>query len=337
MRSLLFLLLLASPALADEHLELVASGLKEPFGLDFLPDGSIVLAEYGNHTITRIDRAGKVSVLAGVAGQKGNADGPPDKAQFNGPHNVAVAADGTIYVSDTLNHTVRKIDAKSREVTTLAGTGKKGFAGNEGHAKDAVFNETYHVVLDRGGRNLYVADLGNRHVRKIDLMAGTVVTVAGNGKKGVPDDGAKATEAPLVDPRACALDSRGRLYILERGGHALRVVEDGKIRSVAGTGKPGAAGDDGPGTKAQLSGPKLIWVDRNDDVLIADADNNLIRKYAAKDGTLIRVAGTGKKGKSEPGPLRATILANPHGVAVAPDGTLYISDSLNGRVLRAVK
>src|SRR4029079_16683233 len=121
--------------------------------------------------------------------------------------------------------------------------GKKGFSGDGGPAKDAMFNETYHVVLDRDQKHLYVADLGNKRIRCIDLAAGTVLTIAGNGKAGVPADGSKAVESPLSDPRACALDSTGRLYILERGGNALRVVEDGKIRTVAGTGKPGAEGD----------------------------------------------------------------------------------------------
>jgi sugar lactone lactonase YvrE len=340
MRAALVLLIFTSPAFADK-LVLVAGGdkanFKEPFGMDFLPDGSVALVEFGAHKVTHIDKDGKVIVYAGT-GQKGLVDGPADTAQFNGPHNLAVAKDGTIYVADSLNNVVRKIDPKTKMVSTIAGTGKKGFRGDGGAAKDAEFNQTFHVALDREQKNLYVVDLGNKRVRKIDLGTGMISTVAGNGKGGVPQDGAMASEASLVDPRACALDSNGRLYILERGGNALRVVEDGKIRTVLGTGKPGATGDNGPGVKVTLNGPKLLWVDKNDDVLIADAENSLIRKYIAKDGTIIRVAGTGKKGAGDlSGSPMETALARPHGVAEGPDGTIWIVDSYNARVLKIVK
>ena len=118
------------------------------------------------------------------------------------------------------------------------------------------------------------------------------MTVAGNGQRGVPVDGAKATESPLVDPRAVAVDSKGALYILERSGHALRKVErDGTIRTVAGTGKKGNA--DGDALQAELSGPKHLCVDANDDVIIADTDNHVIRKFLAKERKVISIAGGG--------------------------------------------
>jgi DNA-binding beta-propeller fold protein YncE len=340
MRSLLVVLALSVPSFAAEKLVLVAggekAGLKEPFGLDFTSDGKIVLVEYSGHKVSQIDSEGKVTTRAGL-GEKGLVDGPADKAKFNGPHNLAVAKSGDIYVADTLNNAVRKIDGKSGAVTTIAGKAKKWFAGDDGPAKDAEFNQLYHVALDADQTGLYVVDLGNFRVRKIDLKSGTIATVAGNGKKGVPADGAKAAEAPLVDPRACALDGKGRLYILERSGHAMRVVEDGKIRTVVGTGKVGSTGDGGPGTKATLNGPKFLWIDKSDDVLIADTENHLIRKYMAKDGTIVRIAGTGKKGSGGlDGPPLEVELSRPHGVAIGPDGTLYIVDSENSRVLKLV-
>jgi DNA-binding beta-propeller fold protein YncE len=326
---------------AAEKLVLFCGGdkanFKEPFGMDFLPDGSIVVVEFSGHKVSRVDKDGKATVFAG-AGKKGRADGPAAMAEFNGPHNLAVAKDGTVYVADTLNHLVRKIDPKTRSVSTIAGTGKPGFGGDGGPALAAQFNQTFHVALDAGQENLYVADLGNVRVRKIDLKTGIVTTVAGNGTKAVPADGAKAAESPLVDPRSCAVDSKGRLFILERGGHALRVVENGLIRTVAGTGKAGAGGDGGPGVKASLRGPKLIWVDTNDDVLIADAENSLIRKFIAKDGTIVRIAGAGKKGDSGlDGPPLEAAIARPHGVAQTPDGTIWIVDSYNSRILKIQK
>src|SRR5947207_2095524 len=140
MKSIVALLLFAVPAQAADKLILVAGGetanFKEPFGLDFLPDGSVVLVEYAGNKVTHIDKDGKVSTYAGT-GQKGLVDGPADKAQFNGPHNLAVAKDGTVYVADSLNHVVRGIDPKTKQVSTIAGTGKKGFSGDGGPAKDA--------------------------------------------------------------------------------------------------------------------------------------------------------------------------------------------------------
>jgi DNA-binding beta-propeller fold protein YncE len=342
MRTLFCLLLITANAHSADKLVLVAggdkAGFKEPFGLDFLADGSIVVADYGHSRICRVDKDGNVTTLAG-SGQKGHADGTADKAQFNDPHCVAAAKDGAVYVADTANHLIRKIDSRTGAVSTVAGAGKAGFSGDGGPAIQAAFSQPYHVVLDARQDNLYVADLGNARIRKIDLKSGLVTTVAGNGKKGVPADGATAVEAPLVDPRACALDSKGRLYILERGGHALRVVEEGKIRTVAGTGKVGAAGDGGPGLKASFNGPKFIWIDKNDDVLIADAENNLVRKYVVKDGAMVRIAGTAKKqgDKTLDKPPLETDLGRPHGVAEGPDGTIWIVDSFNDRILKIVK
>jgi DNA-binding beta-propeller fold protein YncE len=334
-RRLVPLLLTALPAAADDRLVLFADGLKAPFGMDFR-GGQLVLAEFGGNRVIALDKDGKPTVLAG-SGTKGFADGPPDRAEFNTPHNLVVAPDASIYVADTLNHRVRKLDAKAGTVTTIAG-GEKGFAGDGGPAKDARFNEAYHVALDAAGKNLFVCDLGNRRIRKIDLAAGTISTVAGNGKKGVPVDGSVAAGAALVDPRAVAVDKAGRLWILERSGNALRVVEDGKIRTVAGTGERGFAGDGGPALRAKLDGPKFLWIDPVGDVLIADTNNHSIRKYSVKDHTISGVAGTGSKGKGEPGGSALDIALNePHGVAVGPDGTLYVADSLNGRILKSRK
>ena len=335
MRLLATLLIVAAPAAAADKLVPLADNLKAPFGMDFL-DGQLVVTEFGGHRVVRIDSAGKVTPLAG-SGKKGFADGVGDKAEFNAPHNLAVGPDGTIYVADTSNHRVRKLDPKTGAVTTIAG-GERGYAGDGGPAKDARFSEAYHVALDGGGKNLFVCDLGNRRIRKIELATGTITTVAGNGKRGAPADGSVATEAPLVDPRVVTVDKGGRVWILERSGNALRVVENGTIRTVAGTGEKGFAGDGGPAIKAKLDGPKYLWIDPAGDVLIADTNNHCIRKYAVKDGTITRVAGTGKKGTGEPGGSALEVALNePHGVAIGPDRTLYIADSMNGRILKSGK
>jgi sugar lactone lactonase YvrE len=335
MRLLLALLLAATPTAGADKLVEFATGLDQPFGMDFL-DGRLVVTEFGGHRIVQIDADGKVTVLAG-SGRKGFKDGVGEAAEFNAPHNLAVAPDGMIYIADTSNHRVRKLDPKTRAVTTLAG-GEKGFAGDGGPAADARFDQAYHVALDAAGKNLFVCDLGNRRVRTIELASGMIATVAGNGKRGVPADGAVAAEAPLVDPRAVAVDKAGRLWILERAGHALRVVEDGKVRTVAGTGQKGFGGDGGPALTAKLDGPKFLWIDPAGDVLVADTENHCIRKYAVGSGTISRVAGAAKKGKAGAGgPAAEVQLSRPHGVAIGPDGTMYIADSDNGRMLKLAK
>jgi DNA-binding beta-propeller fold protein YncE len=167
-----------------------------------------------------------------------------------------------------------------------------------------------------------------------------VRTVAGNGDKGVPRDGEDARTQPLVDPRAIAIDARGNLYICERGGHALRVVDAaGKVRTVAGTGVAGLAGDGGPALAALLNGPKHIFAERSGDVLITDTENHSIRRYSPRDGTIRRVAGTGAQGKGAPGAAPEDCALNrPHAAVVHPrTGELYIADSENHRVLRVAR
>src|SRR5262249_18507565 len=151
----------------------------------------------------------------------------------------------------------------------------------------------------------------------------------------VPKDGELATKQPLVDPRAHAVDAKGNLYVLERGGHALRMVgPDGKIRTVAGTGKPGMGA--GKPLEAAMNGPKHLCIDRDGTVLIADTENHRIVRYVPGEEKLVAVAGTGKKGTAgvDGDPLKAE-FNQPHGVIVHPKtGEIYISDASNGRVLK---
>ena len=314
--------------------------LREPFATEFLPDGTLAIAEMiSGNRLLRVDKTGVMKVIGGTGVKGFSGEGGFAKAaQFNGVHNIAVTPEGHIFLSDAWNFRVRKINGQTGAINTFAGTGKKGFSGDGGPAEKAEFGTVIQVALDPAAKHLYVADIDNKRIRRIALATGIVETIAGNGKGGKPEDGAVAKDAPLSDPRAVVAAADGSFYILERSGNALRFVDTaGKIHTVAGNGKAGLTGDGGPALEATLSGPKHLCLDRDGTVIIADAESNTVRRYHPKDGRITRVAGTGKKGAAGLGgdPL-ACELARPHGVTVSPEGILYITDSYNNRVLRIV-
>ena len=350
--ALILLVALPSAASADK-LVLVAGGgggpdgtettkakLIQPFGVDFAPSGTYIVEMAKGERLRKLDDKGNLVTLAGSEGVKGkDGDGGDGaKATFNGMHSLAVGPDGCVYLADTWNNRVRKYDPAAGTVTAFAGTGDKGFAGDGGPAKDAKFGGVFCVSFDPGRENLYITDLDNRRIRKVELKTGVVATVAGSGAKGVPKDGEDAAKQPLVDPRAHAVDKDGNLWILERGGHALRVVDaKGHIRTVAGTGKAGMG--TGKALEAAMNGPKHLSIDRDGTVLIADTENHRIVRYDPKAETITAVAGTGKKGSGGIGgdPLKAE-FNQPHGVIAHPKtGEIYISDAANGRVLKIVR
>ena len=311
--------------------------LVAPFGVDFDKAGNMYIVELTGERAHKVDTQGILTTIGG-SGKKGNGGdgGPAVKAEFNAMHSLAIAPDGSVFLADTLNNRVRKYDPKSGLITNFAGTGAKGSDGDGGPADKARFSGIYCIALDPRGERMYLADLENRRIRMIDMKTNVVSTVAGTGEKGVPKDGAEAAKAPLVDPRAVAVDAKGNVYVLERSGHALRVVDAaGKIRTVVGTGKSGATGDGGDALAATLNGPKHLCVDCDGNVVIADTENHLIRKYLPGAGKIVRVAGSGKKGTAGiGGPPEKVELNQPHGVYIHPSGTLYITDSGNNRVLR---
>jgi DNA-binding beta-propeller fold protein YncE len=355
MRSLAILTLLlgVSSASAADKLVLVAGGgdgadgteatkakLIQPFGVDFLGDRIYIVEMVKGERLRVIDEKGNFGTLAGSAGVKGSAGdgGPGPKATFNGMHSLAIGSDNGVYLADTWNNRVRRYDITADKVTAFAGTGEKGYAGDGGPAKDAKFGGVFCVSFDPEKKNLFITDLDNRRIRKVDMKTNIVTTVAGNGQRGIPKDGEDATKQPLVDPRAHAVDKDGNLWILERGGHALRVVDaQGKIRTVAGTGKAGMG--TGKALEAAMNGPKHVSIDRDGTVLIADTENHRIVRFNPKENTLTAVAGTGKKGTAGVGgdPLKAE-FNQPHGVIVHPKtGDIYISDASGGRVLKIVR
>jgi hypothetical protein len=310
--------------------------LADPFATDFDSAGNTYICEMTNNRVVKVDSRGMLTVFAGTT-KKGSAGdgGPAAVAEFNGPHHLVVAKNGDVFVADTWNRKIRRIDAQTAIVSTFAGTGTQGYKGDGGLAKEADFSGIYSLSFDAAQENLFLADLENRRVRAIDMKSGVVRLVAGTGQKGVPADGSDAAKSPLVDPRAVAVAKSGEMYILERSGHVLRVVDvKGKIHTVVGSGKAGGVTPTTNPLEATLNGPKHLWVDRDETVLIADTENHVIRRYLPKENKVLLVAGTGKRGLDfNPDPLK-TSLRQPHGVNVDAKGRIYISDSSNGRVLR---
>jgi DNA-binding beta-propeller fold protein YncE len=335
------LVLVAGGGAKEDHAPATQTKLVAPFGVDFDAAANLYLVEMaGGERVRKMGRDGVLHVIAGT-GTTGFAgeNSAGLEAQFNGMHSLAVLPDGNLFLADTWNHRIRRVDARTGTVSTFAGTGATGYGGDGGPAKHAQFGGLYCASLDPQHENLYLADLDNRRVRAINLQTGLVRTVAGNGERGVPKDGDKAVSAPLIDPRAVAVDRMGNVYVLEREGHALRVVTpDGAIRTVAGTGARGNSGDGGEARSATMNGPKHLCVDPDGSVVIADTENHVIRRYTPRDGRIVRVAGSGRKGADGvPGPPLEAELNQPHGVTIGPGGMLYIVDSNNHRILRVEK
>jgi sugar lactone lactonase YvrE len=326
---------MSSAADVEVVLDRRAGEIEEPFGVDFDQDGTLYFVELTKSRIKRVSKNGAIETIGG-SGEKGDAGdgGNAKNAAFNGPHSLAFGPDANLYIADTWNNRVRRIDTKTGLVHAFAGTGKKGFAGDGGPAAKAEFGGIFAIAFDPQRETMYLADLDNRRIRAIDLASGVVRTVAGNGEKGLPKDGQTAVSQPLVDPRAVAADAIGNVYILERGGHALRVVDsEGRIRTVAGTGKAGQ-GDDGPALQVAMNGPKHLCIDRDNSVIIADAENHRIVRYVPAESRVVRIAGTGRKGsRLDASPLQ-TELNRPHGVTVDREGILFVTDSYNNRILK---
>jgi sugar lactone lactonase YvrE len=340
---------------AADHLELIVGAaegqqggsesnampkLQSPFGIDFDRQGHMYIVELEGGRVHRWTKRAGLATVAGTGAKADEGDGgPASQAVFHSMHAVTIDPAGNLYIADTLNHRVRRLDPLRQVVEPFAGTGAKGNSGDNGPALSATFHGVYCVSFTPDYKALLITDLENRRIHSVDMATGRLNLVAGNGNKGVPSDGSVATESPLVDPRAAAADRFGNVYILERGGHALRKVDHhGRIRTVAGTGTPGIGDADGPALAMPMRGPKHLCVDVDGSVLIADTDNHQIRRYDPASGRLRLVAGSGKRGADGlGGPAKLAELHFPHGVCLDSAGELFIVDTGNNRILKLVR
>jgi DNA-binding beta-propeller fold protein YncE len=310
--------------------------LNGPFDLSFDPDGNLYFSDTFNHRIRRVD--GRTGVIATVAGNGtagyGGDGGPALAASFNEPYGIAVARAGNIYVADRHNHCVRQIDTAAGVVTTLAGTGTAGFAGDGGRAADARLVEPNGLGLDPGERRLFIADVADHRVRVVDLVRGRIATFAGTGEAAHSGDGGPAASAGVFGTRAVKVAADGRVYILERQGSTLRAVDPATlvITTVAGTGERGYGGDGGPARAALFDAPKEFALVPGGDILVVDTENHAIRRIDAATGIVQTIAGGRKGAEGDDGPATMAGLGRPHGAVVGPDGAVYIGDTENHRI-----
>ena len=295
-----------------------------PWAITFDVSGNLYITDGSTYSTYKVSN-GIVTTIAGKNQPPGfgGDNGPAMTAEFNLPDGVAVDVLGNVYIADTLNQRIRKI--ANGIITTIAGNGTAGFAGDNGPASSDELNFPNGITLDSNGI-LYVADTVNNRIRKI--ANGTITTVAGNGTQGFGGDNGPPLNAALNHPLGIAVDPAGNLYTADAQNNRIRKIANGKITTIAGNGTPHYGGDNGPATAAILNLDLYggLAVDPAGDLYIADKLNNCIRKVV--NGVITTVAGTGVAGfTGDNGPATSAELNSPTALAVDAAGNLYIVDT----------
>ncbi len=303
----------------------------QPDGLAFDAAGTLYISEFGLGRVLKADTALNVAPIAGSAqlGEGGDG-GPALLATLNGPSGLAVDVAGAVYVADEDGNRIRKIAGGT--INSVAGTGTFGFSGDGGNPLAAQLNSPIGLAIDSAGR-LYVGDSSNHRIRRVDQTAATITTFAGGF--GVLGDSGPATAALLFGPAGMAFDAAGNLYIADGSNHRIRkVTVAGVIATVAGTGSVGFSGDGGDAKAAQLNNPQGVAVDAAGNLLIADTNNNRVRRVN-QSGVIQTVAGNGMDSFSgDGGAATSATLSIPNAITVDAQGSLYIADSGNDRIRR---
>lgn len=285
--------------------------------------GALAVDAAGNLYIGDFYRVRKVDALTGIIttvagnGTKGDSgDGGPATSAELIASSLAVDSRGNLYIGDFYSNSVRKVDAATGIITTVAGTGTAGYSGDGGPATAAMLNQPYAVAVDSAD-NLFISDSGNSVVRKVDAGTGTITTVAGG-----------AATASLSNPAGIALDRSGHLYIADSGSNQIVEVDlsTGAVTIVAGNGTQGYSGDGGLATAAAFSFPLGVAVDAVGNVYIDDAGNDAIRKVDAATGLISTLTGGGLNSSTgDGGPASAANITSPGGIALDQQGALYIA------------
>jgi len=320
--------------------------LVRPLGISAF-QGHVYVSNTSDNVLSDLN-GGNTTTIAGsleASGENGDG-GPANLATLLQPAGTAVDASGNIYIADTEDNVIRKIDAASGVITRLAGTGQPGTTGPGGPATQTRLDAPQAVAVNAAG-DVFVADTNNNRVDEV-LPNGHIVGFAGNGKPGYAGDGAAAVKAELTEPTGVAVDSAGNVYIADAGNNVIRRVDvqTGTITTVAGNfaadqangGLGGFSGDGGPATSAQLYDPQGVALDGAGDLFIADTFNHAIREVTP-DGTIFTVVNSAGANGAAPspggetnGPATASRLNGPSAVAVdSSSNTLYIADTTNNK------
>jgi sugar lactone lactonase YvrE len=330
----------------EDNISATSAQLNAPYGVAVDSEGNIYIADTDNHRIRKVDSSGVITTIAGSEGAGSSGDGgSATSAKLGNPHGVAVDSDGNIYIADSGNQRIRKVDSFG-VITNFAGTGSAGHNGDGSPATSRQLNFPHGVAVDSGG-NIYIADRDNHLIRKVYSSGGimTITTIAGTPKTdGFGGDGGPSTSAQLNFPYGVAVDSVGNIYIADSANHRIRKVDSSggimTITTIAGTGTAGYSGDRGPATSAQLYFPTGVAVDSVGNIYIADYGNHRIRKVYSSGGimTITTIAGTGEADYSgDGGPSTSAKLNCPSGVTVDSGGNIYIADYGNHRIRKIKK
>jgi sugar lactone lactonase YvrE len=279
----------------------------------------------------RARAAAVVSTLVGT-GSPGFSD-----QQVNNPYGVIFGPDGALYFCDLDNQRIRRLDLATRRMTTIAGNGQKGYAGDGGPATAASLNMPHEIQFDARG-HLYIAERDNHVIRKVDGGTGIISTLAGTNVAGFSGDGGPAARAQLRQPHSIVIDRRGQLLICDIGNQRIRKVDlsTGTIDTFAGTGVAQPTPDGAPLNGTPLNGPRTMVLDEKGDLYLALREGNAIYRIATATGTLHHIAGTGKQGwTGDGGPAPAAQLGGPKGLAYR-NGVLFVADTEN-HVIRKIE
>jgi len=303
-----------------------------PYAVAVDLSGNVYIADYFNHTVRKVSTSGVITTIVGdgTAGFTGDG-GPASAARLNGPAGITFDGVGNLYIADKFNERIRRVDASTGIITSVAGNGAHGgwngaAFGNGGMATAASLTYPIAVAFDGSG-NMYISDNGSQTVRKIDGATGVITLFAGTHAGGYNGDGIAASTAKLNNPRGLAVDGSGNVYISDCWNNRIRKVDpSGQISTYAGNGTKGYAGDGGPATAANIFGPWGITVDACGDLFICDYDNYVVRRVSAS-GTISTFAGNHLRGYTGDGgtPDSARVYL-PSSIALNGLGAAYIAD-----------
>jgi len=299
-----------------------------PWGMTLDAAGNLYLSDFFNNRVRKVAANGIVSTVAGngTAGYSGD-NGPAASASINRPLGLAVDGAGNLFIADSANGRVRKVNPAGA-ITTIAGNGTVGYSGDGGPATSAMINPQ-GLALDAAG-NLYIGDSGSGRVRVVKAD-GSISTFAGGGN-ATPSNVA-ATSASLGNPVGLFVDAAGNLYIGDDARQKVYKVSGGIITTIGGTGVQDFSGDGGPATAATFSNPDWVTADAAGNVYVSDLSNSRLRKIAAGSGTISTIAGNGNyRYAGDGGPAAAGVLSDPVGIARDSAGNLYIAEYTNNRV-----